>query len=91
MENLCDSANNGCEGTYDVLYLPTNCLVVNRFLANLGRILLVIVTSMLCVDTIQPLMCQRRQRPNLCPIVMRAHNYSGLGNCPTPCELDAVP
>ena len=22
MENLCDSANNGCEGTYDVLYLP---------------------------------------------------------------------
>ena len=23
MENLCDSAINGCEGTYDVLYLPT--------------------------------------------------------------------
>ena len=23
MENLCDSANNGGEGTYDVLYLPT--------------------------------------------------------------------
>ena len=23
MENLCDSANNGCEDTYDVLYLPT--------------------------------------------------------------------
>ena len=23
MENLCDSANNGSEGTYDVLYLPT--------------------------------------------------------------------
>ena len=23
MENLCDSATNGCEGTYDVLYLPT--------------------------------------------------------------------
>ena len=23
MENLCDSANNGCEGTYDVLYLST--------------------------------------------------------------------
>ena len=25
MENLCDTANNGCEGTYDVLYLPTSC------------------------------------------------------------------
>ena len=24
MENLCDSANNGGEGTHDVLYLPTN-------------------------------------------------------------------
>ena len=24
MENLCDSANNGGEGTYDVLYLPTS-------------------------------------------------------------------
>ena len=24
MENLCDSATNGGEGTYDVLYLPTN-------------------------------------------------------------------
>ena len=24
MENLCDSANNGREGTYDVLYLPTS-------------------------------------------------------------------
>ena len=23
MENLCDSANNGAEGTYDVLHLPT--------------------------------------------------------------------
>ena len=23
MENLCDSANNGGKGTYDVLYLPT--------------------------------------------------------------------
>ena len=23
MENLCDSANNGGEGTYDVFYLPT--------------------------------------------------------------------
>ena len=23
MENLCDSATNGSEGTYDVLYLPT--------------------------------------------------------------------
>ena len=23
MENLCDSATNGCEGTYDVLQLPT--------------------------------------------------------------------
>ena len=23
MTNLCDSANNGGEGTYDVLYLPT--------------------------------------------------------------------
>ena len=23
MENLCNSANNGDEGTYDVLYLPT--------------------------------------------------------------------
>ena len=23
MENLCDSATNGGEGTYDVLYLPT--------------------------------------------------------------------
>ena len=22
MENLCDSANNGCEGTYDLLYSP---------------------------------------------------------------------
>ena len=23
MESLCDSATNGCEGTYDVLYIPT--------------------------------------------------------------------
>ena len=23
MENLCESASNGCEGTYDVLYLTT--------------------------------------------------------------------
>ena len=27
MENLCDSATNGGEGTYDVLYLPTGPLV----------------------------------------------------------------
>ena len=25
MENLCDSANNGGVGTYDVLYIPTGC------------------------------------------------------------------
>ena len=27
IENLCDSANNGGEGTYDVLYLTTLCVV----------------------------------------------------------------
>ena len=36
---------------------------------------------MLCVDTIQPLMCQRCQRSNLVPIVMRSD---------PPCELDVV-
>ena len=30
MENLCDSANNGREGTYDVLYLPTEFIVVRE-------------------------------------------------------------
>ena len=29
MENLCDSANNGSEGTYDLLYLPTQNIIEN--------------------------------------------------------------
>ena len=32
MENLCDSANNGGEGTYDVLYLPTGSAAQDHML-----------------------------------------------------------
>ena len=59
MENLCDSANNGCEGTYDVLYhLPTVSLSLHirlDYTINADNCLFLSLFSSLCLHQVSGL------------------------------------